>query len=71
VDVEVLRGPREVPPVAEENPGDEPLLEFPPGVDEEDPAIHHLSDQRLQLLLHEVTLPRQTLAAPLAPPVPL
>src|SRR5260221_1997668 len=57
VDLEILGGPREVPAMALQHAGDEPLLELAPGVREEDSAVDHLGDECVQLLLHGVTLP--------------
>src|SRR5512135_1337134 len=53
VDAEVLRGPREVAAVALQHAHDELLLELPLGLGEQDPLVHHLDDQGLQLLLHD------------------
>jgi len=52
VDLEVPGRPGKVPPMALDHPGDEPLLELPLGVGEPDSLVHHLDDERIQLLLH-------------------
>jgi hypothetical protein len=57
MDLEILGGSREVPPMALQHAGDEPLLELAPGVREEDSPLDHLGDECVQLLLHGVTLP--------------
>src|SRR5262245_33816319 len=57
VNPEVLGRPREVSAVALQDPQDEPFLELATRVGEEDPLVDHLRDQRVQLLLHGMTLP--------------
>src|SRR5881296_1618373 len=52
VDAQVLGRLREVAAVPLQHAGDEPLLELAARVHEEDPLVHHLRDQRLELLLH-------------------
>src|SRR4029079_11360671 len=52
VHAEVEGGLRHVAPVVLEHAGDEPLLELAPRLGEEDPLLHHLRDQGIELLLH-------------------
>ena len=63
MDPEILGRARQVPPVALQHPGDEPLLELASRVREEDSPVDHLGDECVQLLLHGVTLPQPAAVA--------